>query len=252
MVNRVQELKTQIDAIGRPRADFSTIKSTFASLRAAKDWDVLNPARAAERGELCVQLEHAERAAEILEREQRATEKFMARLEGSGINERDALASSVSLTETPALTFVRDWYNSKPRKTWCVLSGGYGVGKTVASVWALRVAARDGYGIAFRTAGEVARFSMFDAGAAELEFLKHVGFLVLDDFGAEHVSKYGEGVLGDLANSRHGNFRATILTTNLKGAEVKALAGCRLVDRWTHDGVFFAAGGTSMRKKKET
>lgn len=249
MGKSVTELRAEIDAVRRPRADFSSVQSTFASLKAAREWDLLHPAEAARRGELCVQLEHAEAEAERAEAERIATEKFMSRLEASGINVRDALASQEALTETAALKFVRTWYNSKPRKTWCVLSGGYGVGKTVASVWALRRAARDGYGIAFRTASEVARLSMFDAGASELEFLKHVGFLVLDDFGAEHVSKYGEGILGDLSNSRHGNFRATILTTNLKGADVKALAGCRLVDRWTHDGAFFSVGGESMRKK---
>lgn len=249
MGKTVMELKAEIDACGRPRADFATVSGMFASLKAAQAWDKLNPGIALHRAELCVELEHAEQVAEAIERERVANERFLSRFALSGVNERDAVAAE-ALQETPVLAFVRRWFNSKPRQTWCVLSGGFGVGKTVASVWALRQAARGGFGVAFRSAGEVARLSMFDAGAADLAFLKSVGFLVLDDFGSEHVTKYGDGLLGDLTNSRHGNFKPTILTTNLTGAEIKKMAGHRLVDRWTQDGAFFAGGGASLRKSK--
>lgn len=244
------QLRAELAAIGRPGVDFSSFKNMLASGPRMRAWDEANPEAYKLHVAIVAELDARQKFWEQQDAEQRAMQRVLQRLENSGAGVR-TIADARVPEETQALKYMREWLLKDPRKTWCILSGGYGTGKTVAATWALKRFATEGKTIAFRHATQVARLSQFDAGAEELGTLRHVHALVLDDFGAEHLGKYAEGVLSDLMATRHANLLPTIITTNLKAGDFKKLGGSRLTDRWAEDGCFYALVGTSLRRKVE-
>lgn len=240
------EIKQRLDAIGRPVAEWSSFRAVSESLTRAKEWDAANPTAAAEYRRLCVDLERAEREDAEHVAALRRAEKLAAVLERSGVGER-SLSAALQAKRTEALEAAAQWLQGGKRQSWLVLAGTTGSGKTVAAAWALREAAAQGESVALCRASELARTSQFDAGAATLARLKRVGVLVLDDFGAEHLTAYGAGLLGEVLDARHEAQLRTIVTTNLSAADLKARVGDRVVDRWRQDGRVVVLAGKSMR-----
>ena len=107
-----------------------------------------------------------------------------------------------------------------------VLSGGAGVGKTVAAAWwALRQVGV----VEFVTAERFVTASAF----GERDRWIHAPALVLDDLGVEYQDVKGAAAsaIDGLINEFYANRRTLIVTTNLEVAEFKARVGRRVEDR---------------------
>lgn len=235
-LHHAEDLKTRIDAFQRPPLSFGNAR---ASLAMARRWDAANPAEAAERFRLCEELDTLQRDIDRESTERDAIERNLRRLAGklqrSGASPR-ALDAAEAAKPTEALTLVQRWLPDESL-TWLVMCGDKGVGKTVAATWAVRELCARGRSGAVKRATEVAKLSQFDAGKAELDWLKRVDLLVVDDFGTELLNDYARAVWHELLDYRHEFYGRTIITSNLhwltKG-DKPGLAdrlGERLVDR---------------------
>ena len=237
-----QEIQADIDALGCPPARFAGgISGVMASMAERRAWRESNPAGAVALEALYGELDALERA----ERELRDLEALERRLRAVGVGERSATSSSAP-TDTPAMAAARTWFGTG--KTWLLFGGDTGQGKTVAAAWLLRQALAGQESAAFRVAGHVATLSAFDDGAKELEHLKRVGMLVLDDIGTEAATAWGKSVLHQLLDARHEAKRRTVLTGNFKRADARVRLGDRLADRIQQDGTVVWLEGASLRR----
>lgn len=247
------EIEAAIAALGRPGMSLAGFRAIHQSLEAAKAWDAANPEKAAEYRRLTALHDVATRKAEAEERERLGIERAMrtmaGKLERSGIGER-ALAAAAEAEDTEALGVVKRWL-PEHSLTWLALCGTKGTGKSVAATWAVREVIRSGGTGAFRRASELAKLSQFDAGAEELERLKHAHLLVVDDFGTELLNDYARAQLHELLDHRHENYGRTIITSNLPWVELKARLGERLVDRFEQCGRMSQLSARhSLRKRR--
>lgn len=252
--NRVEELLHRIEALGRPEMDMRGFGAVARSLAAAKAWDAANPALSAQYRALCAELDAETARVEREERERIAVERALrtsaSKLERSGVGER-SLAAAANAHDTEALGVVKRW-REDASLTWLALCGAKGTGKSVAATWLVREVINAGDSAAFRRTSELAKLSQFEAGAAELEHLKHVHLLVLDDFGAELLTDYAKAQLFEVLDHRHENYGRTILTSNLAWQGAGGMAerlGERLVDRMAQAGRVVQLGASkSMRR----
>lgn len=255
-MNRIHELETLIAAFGRPRplaplgsterdegttSAGSRLRRIALNAAAAKAWDAEDPERARRFHALVAELDAETKRVERTERERIATERILrtsaSRLERSGVGER-SLDAAASAYETEALGVVKRW-RADASLTWLVMCGVKGTGKSVAATWLVREVINSGDSAAFRRTSELAKLSQFEAGAAELEHLKCVHLLVLDDFGAELLTDYARAQLFEVLDHRHENYGRTILTSNLQWQGAGGMAerlGERLVDRMAQAG----------------
>lgn len=281
-MNRVEELQAAIRAIGRPTISFSTsaerdsteqqseLQPMFASRRmmamtasaaAARKWDSEHPVEAARYRKLVDDLEREVKRVEREDVERRRVERAVrtsaSKLERSGIGPR-SLEAAAEPEDTEALAATKRWL-AQPGLCWLVLCGPKGTGKSVAATWAVREVIRSGSDGAFRRVSEVTRLSGFDAGAVEMEHLKRVAILVLDDFGTELLNDYAKQQLHELLDYRHENYARTIITSNLHWYPTKADSvgligrlGERLADRITQSGggMLKLITGESFRQRK--
>lgn len=260
--NRIEDLQSRIDALGRPSLSMGGFAAIAKSLASAKAWDAANPAPAAQYRALCAELDAEVKRIERAEAERVAIERVLrtsaSKLERSGVGER-SLDAAAAAYETEALGVVKRW-RADPSLTWLVMCGVKGTGKSVAATWLVREVITAGDSAAFRRTSELAKLSQFDAGAAELEHLKHVHLLVLDDFGAELLTDYARAQLFEVLDHRHENYGRTIITSNLvwadterDGVKAPGLAsrlGERLVDRVAQAGrTVQLQPAKSMRRK---
>lgn len=230
------ELRAAIDSLGRPPLALGGFKAIAQSLDRAKAWDAANPEKASEYRRLCATLDAETRRIEREEAERLALERALRtsalKLERSGVGERSLMAAAEA-KDTEALGVVKRWLQTKD-KHWLALCGSPGTGKSVAATWAVREAIRSGGTAAFRRTAEIAKLSGFEAGQAEMEHLKRVHLLALDDFGAELLTDYARAQLFELLDARHESYGRTILTSNLQWMGAGGMAerlGERLVDR---------------------
>lgn len=257
-----QELEARIAALGRPGIEFRSMATVGASLRNAKAWDAEHPEQAAEYRALVAELEalteREERQQAERDRLERALRHMAVKLERSGIGDR-SLAAAQNAQETEALAVVRRWMPDHAL-TWLVLCGDKGVGKSVAATWALVEVMRGGGTAARIDATRLATLSQFDAGAAELAWLKRVDMLLVDDIGTELLNDFARTRMHELFEERHETYRRTIITSNLPwyaatkdGVTLPGLAarlGERLVDRIAQAGrAVQLAAIKSMRRK---
>ena len=259
---RIKQLQQAIDAFPRPRLSFASIGAAHASLAAAQAWDAANPVDAAAREKLVAELEAATKAQEALEAERERVDRAMRQMAGklsrSGIGER-SLEAARAAEDTEALGVVKRWL-PKREQTWLVLCGPKGTGKSVAATWALMQTlqstdARHNTG-AFRLAPALAKLSQFEAGAAEMEYLKGVALLVVDDFGTELLNDYARAQLFELLDARHESYGRTIITSNLSWGPTKPdlpwleqRLGERLADRIRQAGTVQQIAHASMRRR---
>jgi len=186
---------------------------------------------------------------------------------------------------TPALTITREWYASK--KTFLVMLGGVGSGKTGAAVWTVREAEeqylrrlaaqyrqeitdqprsyntveeiprwlRESFGshrapAQFIEANKLGRLAGFgDENEEAWEKLENTPLLIIDDFGSEFADQKGwfDNAFQSLTNTRYAESRATIITSNLSLENFKARAGERFLDRLRESGIVKEVGGKSLR-----
>lgn len=122
-----------------------------------------------------------------------------------------------------AMATVARW---QPRRTTMVLLGPPGTGKTVAS-WAALAALRDGERGIYAQAADAASFARWDEVLRRAEGCRLV---VLNEAG-EHLDARCWGLVAALINCRHDEGQRTLVTTNLKRADLLSSLGSRTVDR---------------------
>ncbi len=252
-MSRIAQLEAAIAALGRPTLSLAGLRAIIETGRQAKAWDEAHPAESARYRALVAELEAETRRVEAQEAERAAAERVLrtsaARLERSGVGQR-ALAAAADAEDTDALIAVKRWLRDASR-TWLVLCGAKGTGKSVAATWAVREAITTGSTAAFRRSSELAKLSGFDAGAAELDTLKRVDLLVLDDVGTEQLNDWARAQLHELVDHRHEAYGRTILTSNLpwRGAGgLEARLGERIADRVAQAGTVVQVSGPSKRR----
>ncbi len=258
MNDRIRELEESLLALGRPRPSFAGFGAVVRSIAAAREWDAANPEAAARHRAITAELEREISAYERREAEEKRIERALRhsahKLERSGVGQR-ALEAAANAQDTEALEAVRRWLGDHS-KTWLVLCGAKGTGKSVAATWAVREACRTGSDGAFRRASELAKLSGFDAGAAEVEYLKRVSLLVIDDVGAETQTDWAKAQLHELADYRHEFYGRTVITSNLRwfpsredAAGLVGRLGERIADRVAQAGtVVQLSARPSMRR----
>jgi DNA replication protein DnaC len=252
------ELEKAIAAIGRPtpfmgserhrgmRSVVEVMHNVQRSLRELREWDAAFPDQAAEHHRLVDELDALERREKVTEQSLKLAARAVSVLEQSGAGERSMRAAAAPQV-TQALDAAQVWMGEQPPRWALVLRGPVGTGKTVAACWAMRRAALTGEDVAFRKAGEVARMSGFDAGAAELKALKRVGLLVLDDVGAEQLNEWGRALMVELLDARYEATARTVITANPDWKKLEERLGQRIVDRLRDGGRVVELAGKSMR-----
>lgn len=239
------ELEARIRALGRPEAVFAPLPALMANIREKAAWDAANPVLRDEYFRLVGQLVELRDAAKAAADEVERANRSMRRLRSSGVGDR-SLEAADEPEETPALGAVRRFLAND--KTWLVLLGAKGCGKTVAATWAVRERVLDGHSAAFRRVSEVGKLSAFEAGAEELARLAKVELLVLDELGTEFASDFARAQFHELLDKRHEAKLKTILTSNLPAPEVKQRLGERIADRIEGSGGVVQIGGGSLRR----
>lgn len=129
-----------------------------------------------------------------------------------------------------------------------VLSGGPGVGKTVA---AARWCWNGGKPGLFLSAVRFVLWPTYDN--QQMERLFKVPRLVLDDLGKEYGDKSGNSMakLFAVLNERYDSMLATVVTTNLTSADFRKRYGSQVCDRLKETGRFVEISGNSMRTKEK-
>ncbi len=246
------EVEEELASIGKPPVHVGFWKSPQA-MEAIGRWCAENPEKSARYDELVLELKAIDDANQAAQRRK----SFLRGLREHGMGERLVEAATDALQPTPAIAAARDWFAGG--KTWLVLSGDVGTGKSVAAAATLIDERRASPSvvfqgdkrrgtIAFRRASSVVRMSAFDEGARELELLKSVAMLVIDDLGTEHATSWGQSLIHEIFDTRHDDKLRTIITTNIRRDQLKAALGDRLADRIAQDGKVVFLEGKSMRR----
>lgn len=163
---------------------------------------------------------------------------------GARLTQGDQLAIVAgTLEKTQAIEHVDRWLASKLR--YLVLSGGVGVGKTVAAAYA----ATFNRGAVVPAPHLAQRLDPWkhevDRGVVRLSL--RVPLLVIDDLGTEAAdnARFAQAFT-DAIDARQDHGR-TLITTNLTGAQFKSRYDARIVDRIRHQGRFVELKGESLR-----
>lgn len=191
----------------------------------------------------------------------RAEASLPDRLRGLGVPSLsvEALAKG---EDTPALRQARRW-KEQSELPWLLMLGDPGTGKTVAAAWVLAQHLRahppewiPGGGpkttpkAMFVRASTLARLSAYDAKDREwFEDCCKTRLLVLDDLSAEYLSDVAKALFDELLDTRYGNARRMVLTSNLSAELFKERYGDRLWDRLKQVATVYGTGKQSLRKK---
>lgn len=147
------------------------------------------------------------------------------------------------------------------RRTFLLMLGGAGAGKTAAACWVLTHARTRVYedwqieiepsrGM-FVRAAEAARIPRFEDEDNLWRRMLRVQWLVLDDLGVETMSDFWNERINELLDARYGNRLRTVLTSNLEVAPFKARYGDRIVSRLRDDSIIVGVGNDDLRGKPE-
>ncbi len=152
-----------------------------------------------------------------------------------------ALDAAWSPADSMAVSRIRAW---SPDKNIAVLSGGPGLGKTVAVAAWMR---ETGTAMRFLRASTFATMSRYEQDSREQVF--NARALCLDDLGAEYLDAKGSFLvdLDELIDTFYGNRRPLAITTNLTSQDFKARYGKRIEDRIRECGEWITVTGSSMR-----
>lgn len=185
----------------------------------------------------------------------------LAHLRGCGVPDREAEFIAAGVPDRPSVQAVRDFTSSL--KTFCLLMGGAGSGKTIAAAEALLAAKMVWDGPAlhernwayspsearFVLSSDLARMSYFELESQQrLWRLCRVPWLVIDDLGSELMTPGWASNLGELILQRNSGRRKTYITTNLGLDLFRERYDERIVSRIKGDGVVVAFGGEDLRR----
>lgn len=186
-----------------------------------------------------------------------AQQQKLAHLLSCGVLEREAELIAAGAADNPTTLAVRDFATGP--KTFCLLLGSAGSGKTIAAAEALlwaRIAWDGGKSWAYSSreakfvqATDLARLSYFEAEAQQrLGRLERVPWLVIDDLGAELMTPGWASNLGEIINVRSSARRKTLITSNLSVEEFRARYDSRTISRIRGDGVVVISGNVDQRR----
>lgn len=226
-------------------------KRSEERLDALREWTQANP-------ELAAAWDEAIAFGEALRDEARNRGGHMFSLVEAGVPQRCAEIVANGFEETTAMVAARTFVASN--RSFLLLSGGPGTGKTVAAAWTLEqkyVALRwGGDKSKFIRAQELARLSLFEKIDKDFfGMLATVKRLAIDDLGAEMFHDGVRSMIDELLDRRYGARLRTALTTNLAPSSKDPAIPCfkkrygeRIADRIRHDGLVEIVGNKSMRK----
>lgn len=160
----------------------------------------------------------------------------------TGLPERAIDVWRQGLNLTPSVEAVRKLLASD--KTFLLMLGSWGCGKTSASAEALVDGGQ------FARAVVLSRMSAYDKDDRRTwGTVCDASVLVLDDLGAEQLHDAWKPMLDELIDVRYGSRQKTIITTNLDADLFRARYGERIADRIRHDGFIETCGDTSLRRR---
>lgn len=192
-------------------------------LRCAAHWEEFDREEAKRRGEWAKR-----------ERETNIT-KYLA---DSGVLREHAGATLEDFTEAVRDT-AQAWLDGPEERCGLLVKGPTGTGKTRLAAAIVRPWLIDGGKVWMTPAGDLfARIrATFGDKAKETEeelvgLLKSVGLLVIDDLGNEGtVTPFVCAVLHRVLSARNGDFKATMVTTNLKAKDIETIYGQAIASR---------------------
>ena len=235
-------LRTQMDALGRPLVSFEGgLQAGAKAIRAAQAWDAHNPITAAEYQTLVI------RYNELLAPP--PPKPRVARGDSSGAPER-AYQCARNPEPKSAVNWIQKWL--RDGKTWAVMLGDPGNGKTVAACVAIRATQQAQGASVYHRAAEIAVMSQFDEGEQKFERAKRAQLLVVDEVGRENLTPYAKSRMTELYDYRHGRYLRTILVSNNSWDEVVKHLGIQIADRIKEDGGVMQFTGVSMRVPNTT
>lgn len=216
-------------------------------LEARKAWEREHPALAADWNAALDEDDQRERRAEAEAARVRADMDMPHLLRKLGVGQVHAAryAQRGMLDQRPTMRAVAH-YLAQPRPVEfpvLFLAGPAASGKTQAAVhvladwarhysWGSRASGQDERLGVFTRAVDVATADRFSAeGRGWLERLRLTPVVVLDDLGAESATGPGASLLYDVIDERYRQGRRTVVTTNLRGEQLKAAYDERLLRR---------------------
>lgn len=239
------EIELELKSIGRPELQLGSLKAIELSRQALESWKNLHPASEERHRELVAKLSEMDRSQMEGERAARIHQRGLSLLMRSGAGQRSITATD-AIEECDAMKAAREWMSTGGGTL--LLAGSPGTGKTVAATWCVREVCQGGEVGYFRRATEIARLSSFDSGAEEIDRLRDCALLVVDDLGSENMTGHARGLLFEILDHRHESYLRTVITTNLKRAEIREKLGDRLIDRVIQAGKAVWLEGVSKRR----
>lgn len=254
------ELEARITAIGRPSPVLGgerhwSLAARIAAARETREkWDAANPELLAEYRAVMAELERLEEAARKVRAEIEAVDRLWRAIESSGAGSRNIDALRKGLDETAGVKAVREFLDGG--KTFLLLTGSPGVGKSLAAMAAIQRHAEQQMRSLFVRAVECSRLSMFDEeDKAFVRDMRRAPLLVLDDLGVEGLNDAWRETLEDVLDYRYQERLSTVMTTNLPPMaegdkpSFRRRYGERIADRIRHDGVIAQCGNETLRKR---
>lgn len=254
MTSEREQLEARLLSIGRPRQwiegppHLSPAERFALAVKARKDWAERNPQLEREHHEVVARLNAVIEADEQRRQEANEITRICDGMEAAGIGGRNLAALEAGLDATDAVKAVEEFIAG--RRTFLLLTGSPGTGKSVAACVAVRRAIEHRRGAMFARAVEVSRLSLFDGdGKATVARMRRVSLLVIDDLGVEGLNDGWRATFEDVLDARYQERLDTVMTSNLDVAGFKLRYGARVTDRIRHDGAIVSCGSESMRKR---
>ena len=137
-----------------------------------------------------------------------------------------------------------------------LLTGGTGLGKTHLSTSLAKVIIDRGYNVVYTTAirmfdaFEKKRFSQGPQNKDSTDKFFDCDLLIIDDLGCEMSTQFTVSAFYDLINTRLNEGAATIISTNLSGAELRKRYDDRIASRIFGHFIPLPFSGTDVRQQK--
>lgn len=74
-------------------------------------------------------------------------------------------------------------------------------------------------------------YKQFGSSEYAIELFKNIPYLIIDDFGVDRSTEKMERDMYDILNSRWGNFKTTVISTNLEASQIEEIYGSRILSR---------------------
>lgn len=171
--------------------------------------------------------------------------------EDSGLSPRRQMESVFAFCRSYAANFGKNSVN-------LLFRGGTGLGKTFLSACIARVVSQKGHSVVYETV--VAALAAFenqkfrageDDADAKVSRMLSCDLLILDDLGTEMITEFSKSALYTLINARLLSGKKTIISTNLKEADIDRLYTPQIYSRLTGEYQELPFVGRDIRMQKK-